>query len=361
MEEKVMRKKLAKVMGVVLIGVLCAGMFTGCGKSSTNTTSTGAGKESTDSASDKGGKGIVVKVGSALAATHPVTVALKETFEKQIEEKTNGKFDIQIYDSGTLGGEKQLYDYTRSGDLQLCAVGTCMWSEVPMMATPDFPFVFRDVAHARKVYQGEVGQYIAENLESAAGVNLLAWCPNGARVFSSSKPLESIDDFKGLKLRMPNNPIHLAVAKALGANAVVMDFGEVFTALEQGVVDGQDNPLSTLRQEGWYEVQKYIYESNHMVASIELLSGNKFMDTLTDEEKAIFEEVAKNTENAAWDAYEKSIDEDREFIKQSGLTVTTPSAEEHAKLVDMMAPVYKDLYAQYDWAEDMVARINAVQ
>jgi len=353
-----MRKKLSKITCGVLIGALCVSMFTGCGSSSSGSKTESTG---TETASEKGGEGIVVKVGSALASTHPVTVALKEVFEKEIEEKTNGKFDIQIYDSGTLGGEKQLYDYTRSGDIQLCAVGTTMWSEVPMMATPDFPFVFRDVAHARRVYQGEVGDYIAENLETAADLKFLAWCPNGARVFSSSKELTSIEDFKGLKLRMPNNPIHLAVAEALGANAVVMDFGEVFTALEQKVVDGQDNPLSTFRQEGWYEVQDFVYETNHMVASIEVLGNSKFWDSLTEEEKAIFEEVSENTENSAWDAYEKSIDEDRAFMEENELTVTTPTAEEHDKLVEMMEPVYKELFAKYDWAEDMIARIEAVE
>lgn len=306
-------------------------------------------------------RGTLVKVGTVLPPQHPVNIALREVFEPQVEERTNGKFNIEIYDSNQLGGEKQLYDFTRSGIVEITAIGTSMWSEVPMMATPDFPFIFRDLEHARKVYEGEVGSYIAENLESSQPLQFLAWFPNGARVFSSTEPLESIEDFKGLKLRMPNNPIHIQVARELGANSVIMDLGEVFTALEQGVVDGQDNPLSTLRQEGWHEVQNYIYETNHMISSIELLMSNEFWDTLTDEEKEIFEEAALEAGSLSWDLYEASIEEDKQFLKENGLTVTTPTEEEREQLRELMEPVYDELFEKYDWAEDMINRIDAVE
>ena len=99
-------------------------------------------------------------------------------------------------------------------------------------------------------------------------MKLLSWYPNGAREFTSNKKLESLDDFNGQKLRMPNNPIHVKLAESLGANVVIMDMGEVFTALEQGVADGQDNPLATVKTEGWYEVQDYVYDTNHIISSL---------------------------------------------------------------------------------------------
>ncbi|MEH7492420.1 TRAP transporter substrate-binding protein [Neobacillus niacini] len=307
------------------------------------------------------GKSTLVKVGTPFAPTHPVNVALLEVFEPEIEKKTNGKFNVEIYHSGQIGGEKQLYDFTRSGIVEATAVGTVMWSEVPMMSTPDFPFIFRDVEHARKVYQGEVGKYIAENLESQEPLQFLSWHPNGARVFSSSKPINSVEDFKGLKLRMPNNPIHVQVAQSLGANAQIMDLGEVFTALEQNVVDGQDNPISTVRQEGWYNVQDYIYESNHMVSSIELLMSNEFWETLTEEEKEIFQEVADVTSDKSWDLYQDSLEADRKFLEESGLTYVVPTEEDRGKLVKAMEPVYEVLYEKYDWAKDLIKRIQAVE
>ena len=160
-----------------------------------------------------------------------------------------GRYDIQIYNSGVLGSEKVTYDYTKSGIVEMCVVGTTMWSETPKMSIPDFPFLFDSVEHARVCYQGELGEYIAEDLESTQPLKLLSWYPNGAREFTSNKKLESLDDFNGQKLRMPNNPIHVKLAESLGANVVIMDMGEVFTALEQGVADGQDNPLATVKTE----------------------------------------------------------------------------------------------------------------
>lgn len=366
-----MNNKLLKVLSFTMIGALSLSLFSGCSYNTKTPEATTPAVEKTTVVEEKttapaeempDSEKIVVKVGLVLAATHPVTQAMYEEFEPIIEEKTNGKYDIQIYDSSQLGNEKQLYDYVRNGIVDVIAVGTVMWSEVPMMATPDFPFVFRDVAHARSSYlSDEVGGYIADTFEAQEPIKFLAWFPNGARVFSSSKPLEKIEDFKGLKLRMPNNPIHVQVAESLGANPAIMDFGEVFTALEQKVVDGQDNPLSTFRREGWFEVQDYVYETNHMVSSIELLAGTKFWDKLSDEDKAIFEEASLAASNKGWDLYEASIKDDKAFLETSGLTVTTPTAEEHDQLVEMMKPVYDTLYKQYDWAEDMIARIAAVK
>ncbi|NVF12246.1 TRAP transporter substrate-binding protein [Anaerococcus sp. AGMB00486] len=312
-----------------------------------------------DDTSGNGGQ--LVKVATVVAPTHPVNIAMREVFLPMIEEETNGRYNVQLYDSGRLGGEKQLYDYTRSGIIEITAVGTVMWSEIDMMATPDFPFIFRDVEHARKVYEGEIGDEIAKYLEDREPLKFMAWAPNGARVFSSSKDLKKIEDFKGQKLRMPNNPIHVKLAESLGANVVIMDMSEVFTSLEQGVIDGQDNPLSTFRQEGWYTVSKDIYETNHMVSSIEMLGNKEFLDSLPKEDREIFEKAAKKTAQRAWDIYEKSIEDDKEFLKKEGLNITEPTEEDRQKMKEMAKPVYDYLYKKYDWAEDLIKRIEQVK
>ena len=156
---------------------------------------------------DSGNKGKLVKIAVCVSSQTPAAVALEEVFKPMIEEKTGDKYDIQLYYSGVLGSEKVTYDYTRNGIIEMCVVGTSMWSETPKMATPDFPFIFRDVEHARRCYQGELGSYITDDIESSQPVQLLSWFPNGARVFTSNKKLESLDDFKGQKLRMGNKRI----------------------------------------------------------------------------------------------------------------------------------------------------------
>ena len=174
---------------------------------------------------ESGGK--LVKLSVCVSDMTPAARALKEVFEPRVEELTGGRYNVQVYTSGVLGAEKVTYDYTRSGIIELCMVGPPMWSEPPKMSIPDFPFVFRDVEHARRCYQGELGDYIAEDIESSQPVQLMSWFPNGARVFTSNKKLTSLEDFKGQKLRMPNNPIYVRLAESLGANVVIMDMGEV--------------------------------------------------------------------------------------------------------------------------------------
>ncbi len=329
-------------LAAILASGLMIGMLTGC-----------AGKET------NGGK--LVKIAICVSDTTPASKAMKEVFKPMVEEGTNGRYDIELYPSGVLGNEKNTYDYTKSGIIEMCVVGTSMWSETPKMAVPDFPFLFKDVEHARRCYQGELGEYISSDLEAEQPLKLLSWLPNGARVFSCSGELTSLDDFKGKKMRMPNNPIHVKLAEGLGANVVIMDMGEVFTSLEQHVVDGQDNPLSTVRNEGWYEVQKYIYNTNHIISSLELFTGNEFWDQLSDEDKKVFEQAASAASDYAWDKYVEQLDSDKQFMEDNGLVVTDPTEEDRAKMVELIQPVYDYLESQYDWVDEVRDLVSSIQ
>ena len=302
----------------------------------------------------------LVKVSVTLSGQTPAGIAMKEMFKPMVEEKTNNRYDVQIYDSGVLGSEKVSYDYTRNGIIEMCLIGTSMWSETPTMAIPDFPFVFRDVAHARRSYQGELGDYITSDIEASQPIQLLSWFPNGSRVFTSNKKLESLDDFKGQKLRMPNNPIHVKLAESLGANVVIMDLGEVFTALEQGVADGQDNPIATLKNEGWHEVQDYIYNTNHIISSLELFIGNDFWEQIPDEDKIIFEDAAKAASDYAWDLYENQLDSDIEFMKEKGIVITELDEKEREKMIEKIKSVYDYLDSQYEWASGIRKMIEDI-
>ena len=324
---------------------LLISMLAGCGNSS----------------SADANEGKLVKVSICVSNQTPTAKALEEVFVPMIEEQTQGKYDIELYPSGVLGSEKVTYDYTRAGIIEMCVVGTPMWSETPTMAIPDFPFVFKDVEHARRCYQGELGDYIADDIESSQPIKLLSWFPNGSRVFTSNKPLESLEDFKGQKLRMPNNPIHVKLAESLDANVVIMDLGEVFTALEQGVADGQDNPLATVKTEGWYEVQEYVYNTNHIIASLELFAGTEFWNTLTDEEKQIFNDAAQKTSDYAWDLYIEQLESDKQFMIDKGITVTELTDEDREKMMEKIQPVYDYLDSTYDWAEEVRNMIDSIE
>ena len=192
-------------------------------------------------------------------------------------------------------------------------------------------------------------------------MKLLSWYPNGARVFTSNKKLESLDDFNGQKLRMPNNPIHVKLAESLGANVVIMDMGEVFTALEQGVADGQDNPLATVKTEGWYEVQDYVYETNHIISSLELFAGDEFWNSLSTDDQKAFEEASQAASDYAWDLYEEQLSDDKQFMKDNGLVVTELSDEEREAMKEKIQPVYDYLNAQYDWVDDVRKMVDDIK
>ena len=336
-----LKKTAIRGLCVFMACVLALGMLSGCASE------TGSGK--------------LVKIAICVSNTTPAAQAMEQVFKPMVEEGTEGRYSIQLYPAGVLGAEKVTYDYTRAGIVELCVVGTSMWSETPLMTVPDFPFIFRDVEHARRSYQGELGNYITESIESEQPVELLAWFPNGARAFSSNKELNSLDDFAGQKLRMPNNPIHVRLAESLGANVVIMDMGEVFTSLEQGVVDGQDNPLSTVKSEGWYEVQDYIYNTNHIVASLELFAGEQFWADVDEADRAVFEAAAAAASDYAWDMYIDQLESDKQFMIDNGITFTEMTPEDKAAMIEKIQPVYDYLASQYRWfgeVRDMVAGIE---
>lgn len=336
-------KAIERGASALLIGSMMTGLFTGCSATGENS----------------GGK--LVKIAVCVSDQTPAAQALADVFKPMVEEATDGRYDIQIYNSGVLGSEKVTYDYTKSGIVEMCVVGTTMWSETPKMTIPDFPFLFDSVEHARVCYQGELGEYIAEDLESTQPLKLLSWYPNGARVFTSNKKLESLDDFNGQKLRMPNNPIHVKLAESLGANVVIMDMGEVFTALEQGVADGQDNPLATVKTEGWYEVQDYVYDTNHIIASLELFAGEEFWNSLSEEDQEAFEKASEAASDYAWDLYEEQLSDDKQFMKDNGLIVTEISDEDREAMKEKIQPVYDYLNAQYDWVDDVRKMVDDIK
>lgn len=344
-----MKFNAKKVSKGVLAALVSAALLTGCGSSKSDGGNAAAGKTTT------------IKVATVVSANHPMNEALKSTFKPLVEQGSNGALKVEIYDSGVLGGEKELWDSVRNGNVQIVSIGTVMWNEVDKMAIPDFPFLFRDLDHAKKVYTGDIGKEIAGELEKKSGVHFLSWHPNGVRNFSSNKPINTVEDFKGMRLRMPNNPIHLQVGKLLGANVTPMPMGEVFTALEQKVVDGQDNPIAALRTEGWYEVQSNVFESNHMITSLELLASDKMMKGLTEEQRKLVKEAALKTSAESWKLYEKGLADDKKFLQEHKIKFTTPDDATRTKLVQMMQPVYDDLYKKYPWAKEMVEKIRNVK
>jgi tripartite ATP-independent transporter DctP family solute receptor len=300
-----------------------------------------------------------LKVANYFATDHPQNVALREKFKKMVEEKSGGTLQVQIYDNSKLGAEKEFYDGVRSGTIEMGIPGLIMQADIPKMAVGEWPFLFQDFAHAKRVFDGPLGKEMTEELESKHGVHPLAWSANGFRMFSSNRTIASLEDFKGLRLRMPNIPNYITLGQLLGANVTPMPISEVFTALEQKVVDGQDNPIATLKASGWYEVQSDVLESRHMFSPNLYIINAKLWNELTPEQRQIIEQAAKESADYEWELLEKSYEADKTFLQEKGITFTTPDASFRQAMEAAVQPLYDEIFQKYPWAKDMVEKIKA--
>ena len=288
--------------------------------------------------------------------------ALDTVFKPMIEKNTNGAITVDVFHSGTLGNEGDLWRGVRNGTIEVVVIGTVMNQEHTPMMISDWPFLYRDLEHAKKVWTGAIAEEMnAEFHKKFPTVRMLSWGPNSARTFTSNKKLTSVNDFKGQKFRMPSNPIHVGIAQNLGASSQVIPLGELFSALETGVVDGQENGMVTVISQALNEVQKYLYETNHIISTLEVIVSAPFFDKLSPEHQNVVREAAKATAVKAWDEYIASVDKDRQFLKSKGMTITPCTAEDQAKIIQMIKPLTDKLYKDYSWAKPLTDKIRAVK
>lgn len=309
--------------------------------------------------SSEKGKTFTIKVGDNWGATHPMGRAINEVFKTQVEKQTNGAVKVDIYSDGTLGSEGDLWNGVRNGTIEMAIIGTPFNQEWSKSLISDWPFLYRDLDHAKKVWTGEIAdQMNAEFHAIFPSTYMLAWGPNSARTFTSNKKLTSVSDFVGQKFRMPSNPIHIGIAKNLGASAQVIPLNELFSALETGVVDGQDNGMVTILSQSFDQVQKYVYETNHIIATLEIVISAPLFDSLPADYQKIITSAAKATTEKAWTDYIASVDVDRQTLKDRGVVVTACSDADQALIIQKIQPLLDSLYAKNDWAKDLTEKIK---
>ncbi|MCM3790095.1 TRAP transporter substrate-binding protein [Domibacillus indicus] len=318
-----------------------------------------AGCNGSEEAASGGGQTKTIKVANYFAEDHPQNIALKEKFKTMVEEESGGQLKVQIYANSTLGAEKEFYDGVRNGTIEMGIPGLIMQADIPKMGVPEWPFLFRDFEHVKNVLNGPIGEEITADLEPKHGVTPLAWSANGFRMFSSNRTIESMEDFDGLRLRMPNIPNYIKLGESLGANVSPLPISEVFTALEQKVVDAQDNPIATLRNSAYYEVQTDVLESKHMFSPNIYIINTKFFNGLTKEQQDIIQNAAKEAAEYEFDLLEKSYEEDKNFLEENGIKFTTPDEKFAKEMEEAAKPVYDDAFKENEWAEELVEKIKA--
>jgi tripartite ATP-independent transporter DctP family solute receptor len=268
---------------------------------------------------------------------YPTVMAVK-MMSDIISKKTNGKHSIKVFTGNQLGGEKDTIEQTRIGALDLVRINVAPMNNIcPETLVPTMPFVFRSVEHMRKALDGPVGDQILKACEAQGFVGL-AFYDSGARsIYTVKKPVKTLADAKGLKVRVQQSDLWVSMLQAMGANATPMPYGEVYTALKTGLVDAAENNFPSYDTAKHHEVAKFYSMTEHSMAPEMLLMSKKVWDTLTPEEQKIFREAAKESVpymRKLWDEKEKKS---RDLVVKTGSQVIEVDKK---SFQDAMKPVY---------------------
>jgi len=289
-----------------------------------------------------------LKINIALAQNSHYGVAI-DSFAREVERRTNGRYKVQTFYSAALGAERESVEGVQLGTLDLTLTSTGpLPNFVPDVAIIDIPFLFRDYAHARAVLDGPIGQELLAKFP-AKGMVGLAWAENGFRHMTNSKrPVNVPEDLRGLKMRTMENPIHIEAYRQFGILPTPMAFTEVFTALQQGTVDGQENPLSVITAAKLDQVQKYLSLTGHVYSPAVFLMNKAQWDTLSDADKQAFRDAA--TEGVK--ANRARVDDDERKavadLRARGMTVVENVDKE--KFQAALAPAYADFGRRFGQA-----------
>jgi tripartite ATP-independent transporter DctP family solute receptor len=262
-----------------------------------------------------------IRISHATAATSHYGVGT-QTFCAEVEKRTSGRFKCQIQPN--VGDERASIEAVQLGTLDATNTSTGPVSNfVPEVGIVDIPFLFRDYDHARRVLDGQIGQDLL-GLFPAKGLIALAWTENGFRHMTNSKrAIVKPDDVKGLKVRTMQNPVHIQAFTSIGVQPTPMAFSELFTALQQGVVDGQENPIPVILSAKFSQVQKHLSLTGHVYSPAVLLLSPKLWGSLNDADKAAFRESAR----AAAAAQRKKVNDDEATgiaqLRAEGVAVVT--------------------------------------
>ncbi|SDK94500.1 TRAP transporter substrate-binding protein [Natronincola ferrireducens] len=315
-------------ISLILVFALVLTLAVGCGTS--------------EPAGGQGGQEkIVIRLGhDLLEDTHQHYGALE--FKKMVEEKTDGRIEVQVFPAGQLGTDIEIAEMMQSNAVEAGLVPTAKLSgfHAPLQLI-DLPFLFPSREITYKLLDSELADDLFQPMEKI-GLKGLAFWESGFKQFTANKEIRKPSDFEGLQIRVMESPLLIAQYRALGANPIPIDFSETYNALQQGVADGQENPLVSIAAMRFYEVQSHMTLSNHGYLAYALLFSNSFWDRLSPEDQEILQTAAR--EAGVLERQEAIRREEGfiETIESSGTTVIRLSDEEMAAFSEAMKPVHEE-------------------
>ncbi|MBE6068107.1 MAG: DctP family TRAP transporter solute-binding subunit [Clostridium lundense] len=322
--------KMKKLLSILLTVSLACSLMIGCSN------------KGGDSKETSGTKKTVIKLGHVEAEDRSTHKASLE-FKKYVEEQSKGAVTVEIYANAQLGGDREMTEAVALGTIQMTMPSTSVLTTYsPKFGILDMPFIFNNADSAFKAVDSELGTELSKNLDKV-GIHNFGYNYNGVRNITNSKrPINEPKDLEGVKMRVMESPVFIDMFKCLGSNATPMGFGELFTALQQGTVDGQENAASLIYATKFQEVQKYLSLTNHTYGFLAVIINDKFYKGLPEDIQKI---VADGAKKYLIDYQRKLELEDNdkyiEKLKSEGMKVNEVTSENHAKFVEAVKPMYE--------------------
>lgn len=301
---------------------------------------------------------IIIKWGDTQGPTH-IAMQMVVRIGDMLKEKTNGRIEVQAYPASQMGTGLEMLEGVSMGMLEMMTEGCAIIGQfVPSIGIAESPYVFRDPEHLIKVMDGEIGQEINKQLIEKFNMRMLGTTYYGMRhLTSTSKEIRGVKDMEGFKLRVPESEVFLKMVEAWGGRATPMNFSELYLALKQNVVDGQENPLPTIEAAKLYEVQKYLVLTGHIITPRMALINEELWQRLSPEDQKLLQECV--SEGIAWNNREirKRELELVEELGKMGMTVVEVDIEEFRKpVIEKLVPAIEP-----KWGKGVWERIQAVK
>jgi tripartite ATP-independent transporter DctP family solute receptor len=300
----------------------------------------------------------VFKAADVQPAGYP-TVAATESLGKKLAAATNGRLTVQMYPSAQLGAEKETIEQTQIGAVQLLRVSAgALGPIVDDINVVNMPFLFKNTAHAQKMMDGDIGQELLDKITANANANLVAlcWMDAGARsIYNTKHPIKTVEDLKGLKIRVIGNPIFVDMMNALGGNGIAMGYDQVFSSLQTGVIDGAENNPPSYVFSNHYTAAKYFSLTEHLIIPEVLLFSKRAWTALSADDQNLIKTFAREAqfeERELWKKYEQAA---MEKAKAAGCEIA--EIADKAPFQAAVKPVWDKYGPKY---QDVIKRIQAI-
>ena len=241
-------------------------------------------------------------------------------FGEELNSMTDGRIEVQVFPNESLGKEIDLINGMQLGTVDMTITGESLQNWAPMAALLAVPYAYQSLEHMDEVASGSVGQDIKAEIIDKAKIRPIAYFARGPRNLTSNRPITSPSELDDLKLRVPNVPLFVDVWKSLGASPTPMAFSEVFTSLQNGVIDGQENPLALIRSANFNEVQSHVNKTEHVRSWIYMTIAETTWSKLSDEDKAAVESAAAVAQEYERGLFLESLAEDQAYLESNGMT-----------------------------------------